>query len=49
MWGNGFYKPRSLEAGVPVVREVDPRTQSYFVMEVRVLAKLTLGNTNEPR
>jgi len=49
MWGNGSYKQRSLEAGAPVVREVDLITQSSFTIGVRVLAKLTLGNTNEPR
>ena len=43
MWGNGFYKPRSLEAGTSAVREVDPITVSCFAMEIRVLAKLILG------
>jgi len=49
MWGNGFYKQRSLKGGAPVVGEVNLMTQSYFAMEVRELAKLTLGNTNEPQ
>ena len=48
MWGDGFYKLRSLEAGIPVVREENPITHSCFAMEIRVLGKLTLGNANEP-
>ena len=48
MWGNGFYKLRSLGAGTPVVREMNPIRQSCFAMEIRVLGKHTLGN-NEPR
>jgi len=32
---------------MPVVREVNRITQSCFAMEIQVLAKLTLGNTNE--
>jgi len=34
---------------VPVVGELNPISQFYFAMEVRELAKLTLGNMNEPR
>ena len=49
MWGNGFYKLKSLGAGAPVVREVNPIRQSSFAMEIRVLGKHTLGNKNEPR
>ena len=49
MWGNGFYKPRSLEAGTSAVREVDPITQSYFAMEIRVLAKLILRKKGVPQ
>ena len=48
MWGNGFYKLRSLEAGAPVVRGVNPIRQSCFAMEIRVLEKHILGNKNEP-
>ena len=48
MWGDGFYKLRSLEAGIPVAREENPITHSCFAMEIRVLGKLTLGNANEP-
>ena len=46
MWGNGFCKRRSIEAGTLVVRMVNPITLSYFAMEIRVLAKHTLGNRN---
>ena len=49
MWGNGFYKLRSLEAGAPVARGVNPIRQFYFAMEIRELGKHTLGNMNEPR
>ena len=34
---------------VPVVRELDPIRHFCFVMEVRALAKLTLGDMNESR
>ena len=49
MWGNGFYKRRSLEAGMPAVREMNPKTQFCFAMETRVLGKLTFGNRKAPR
>ena len=32
-----------------VVEEVNPISQFCFAMEIRVLAKLTLGDMNEPR
>ena len=44
MLGNGFYRPRSLDAGTPAAREVNPTTQFCFAMEIRALAKLILGN-----
>jgi len=34
---------------VPVVGELNPISQYCFAMEVRVLAKPTLGDMNEPR
>jgi len=34
---------------VPVVGELNPISQFCFAMEVRALAKLTLGDMNEPR
>jgi len=46
MLGNGFYKPRSSDAGTPAVREVNPTTQFCFAMEIRGLAKLILGNND---
>ena len=49
MWGNGFYKPKSLEAGTSAVREVDPITQSFFAMEIRVMAKLILRKKSVPQ
>ena len=48
MWGDGFYKQKSLGAGTPVVRGVNLKTHSCFAMGILVLAKHTLGNTNEP-
>ena len=49
MLGNGFYKPKSLEAGTPAAREVYPITRFFFAMGVQGLAKLTLGNKDEPQ
>ena len=48
MLGNGSYKLRSLKAGTPAAREVNPITQFCFAMELRELAKLILGKA-EPR
>ena len=48
MLGNGFYKPRSLEAGAPAAREVHPITRCCFAMEIRGLEKLILGK-DEPQ
>jgi len=48
MLGNGFYKPRSLEAGPPAAREVYPVTRFCFAMEIRGLGKLILGK-GEPQ
>jgi len=48
MLGNGFYKPRSSEVGTPVAREVNPRTQFCFAMEIRGSEKPILGNKCKP-
>ena len=48
MRGNGFYGPRILEAGTPAAREVNPIRQFCSAMGLPVLAKLILGNKNEP-
>jgi len=49
MLENGFYKPRSLEAGTPAAWRVHPITRCSFVMGVQELAKLILGNKDEPQ
>jgi len=49
MLGNGFYKPRSLEAGTPAEREMNPVTLFCFAMGIRGSAKLILGNKDEPQ
>ena len=48
MSGNGSYKRRSLKAGALGVRMVNLIVQFCFAMGIRVSAKLTLGNKNEP-
>ena len=48
MLGNGSYKLRSLEAGMLVVRKMNPITQFCFAMELRGSAGLILGNKDEP-
>jgi len=47
MWGNGSYKQRNLEAGVPVVKEVNPVMQFCFAMETRELEKVILGKKDD--
>jgi len=49
MLENGFYKPKSLEAGTPAAREGFPITRFFFAMGAQGLAKLTLGNKGEPQ
>ena len=49
MSGNGFYKQRGLRAGAVGVREINLIWEFCFAMEIRVLAKLTLGNSDEPK
>jgi len=49
MWGNGYYKPRNLEAGTPVVRDANPIIQSCFATGIRELGRLLLGNKDEPQ
>jgi len=49
MLGNGFYKPRNLEAGAPAVGEVNPMMQFCSAMEIQGSERLTLGNKDEPR
>jgi len=47
MWGNGSYKRRNLEAGVPVAKEVNPVMQFCFAMETRELEKVILGKKDD--
>ena len=48
MSGNGFYKPRNLEAGTLVVGKVNPMMQSCFAMEIRGSERHILGNGDNP-
>src|SRR5437879_2964054 len=49
MWGNGSFKPRNSETGMPEVGETDRTTESCFATETQGLAKLILGSKNKPR
>ena len=49
MWGNGFYKPRNLEAGALVVGEMNLMGQFCFAMETRGSVRHLFGKKDEPR
>jgi len=49
MWGNGSYKLRNLETGVPVAKEVNPVMRFCFAMETRELEKVILGKQDDLR
>ena len=48
VYGNGYYKPGNLEAGTPVVGEMNPIMQSCFAMVTRGPVRHILGNNDEP-
>ena len=49
MLGNGFYRPRNLEAGTPAVGDINAMMQFCFAMGILESARLILGNKGESR
>ena len=49
MWGNGYYKPRNLEVGTPVVKDANPIIGFCFATGIRGLGRLLPGNKDEPQ
>src|SRR5437868_4085289 len=49
MWGNGSFKPRNSETGMPAVGGTNLTMRFCFATEIRGLEKLTSGSENKPR